>query len=348
MCAIESVNRIFRIACHNDAMMDHETTHHEATRRDNKDVGPRLGLPTALELQSERFGRLLDSLIELPDVATGCSAACALLASELTDAGVAVVQRAPAYGRGPDIVLADYPVGIGLADIQGSESINIPISVGNDGNGRSATFYLLAWRGSGDRRFSAEDEALLRGIAPRFAGFAARFTLGEVAVRPNILDPETGLWSLPSFFEQADRRFDRLDIEDKVGTMFAFGWVRCDGVASAEASPVVIRASVSCLQEMLRPVDLIGRVGPTRLAAWCDGVDHLIAAERGDRIVKKLDALLTGTERHAAIGIASRWPRSGDDPATVLARARAGLEQARLKAACEAKPVVRIWQATEP
>jgi len=325
-------------------MMDQRTKHDVEPPRTVGGAGG--DVSASPELRMADLRRLLDTLHGLPDAVTACSAACALVAAELTDAGILIGRRASPSDRGGDIVLADYPSGIGMADIGGAETFTAPISRCDEGGVRGGT-YLLAWRSCGDRRFGDDDKDLIRLIAPRFSGFVERMSSDAGDNCRHVVDAETGLWSLPKFVEQADRRFDRLDVEDRVGTMFAFGWVRCDGGSSAEASPAVVRASVSCLQEMLRPVDLLGRIGPTRLAAWCDGVDHLIAAERGDRIVNKLDALLTGTGRHAAIGIASRWPRSGDDPAAVLARARGGLEQARLKAASQGRPTVRIWQPPE-
>ncbi|UNC15218.1 diguanylate cyclase [Acidiphilium multivorum] len=297
---------------------------------------------------AERFDRLvrmIESLAGLPDAATAGSAACALLAAEFADSGVCVVARPVPPLTGAETVLADYPYGIGLADMPGGESINIPVDLGNVTAGRSVSAALLAWRSPGDRRFTAAETELLTAIGPHLRTLVVRLLDVAGGGKRNALDPETGLWPLPSFLAQADRRFDRLDIEERVGTMFAIGWVKSGGATGSEASSAVIRESAETLRDMLRPSDLIGRIGPTRLAAWCDGVDHLIAAERGDRIVARLDAMLAGTGRHAAIGIASRWARSGDDPATVLANARAGLEQARLTSAATGRPVVRIWQS---
>lgn len=310
-------------------------------------IGSSMPANPAISDRGMSLRRLLDSLIGLPDVATALAAACALVAAELADAGIVLALRPSGSSRKTDLVLADYPTGIGLADIGGAETLSVAV-IRADHGGKPALAHLIAWRSHGDRRFDPEEAQLLHEVAPRFEPFLERMLPEACEKRHTALDPETGLWTLPSFIEQADRRFDRLDIEDRVGTMFAFGWVRSDGGTAPEASPAVVRGSVGCLQEMLRPVDLLGRIGPTRLAAWCDGVDHLIAAERGDRIVTKLDSLLTGSGRHAAIGIASRWPRSGDDTGTLLARARAGLEQARLKAAAQARPAVRIWQAADP
>lgn len=297
--------------------------------------------PGTVQERREKLSRLLDSLTGLPDAATASAAACALVAGELADAGVVLTFRQPKNPRQSERILADYPAGIGLADIPGSETISTVIPHRHDAGGAVT---LIAWRSRGDRRFSNEEQDILSHVAPKFAVLASRLIADQGRSRQGILDPETGVWSLPPFLQQAERRFDRLDVEDSVGTMFAFGWVRCDGSVMSEASTVVVRNSVACLQEMLRPADLVARIGPTRIGVWCDGVDHLIAAERGDRILTRLDALLSGSSRHAAVGIASRRPQSGDDPATLLMRARTGLEQARLAAVTQGKPAVRIWQ----
>lgn len=328
-------NGLFTIACHNSGM-GHDESAQSKTCLPSRALG---GMEAA-----RNVARLLDSLHDLPDAAVAGAAACALTAAELADAGISLIFRSTSGLQPDEMVLVDYPAGIGLADIACAEIVSVPVDLPDD---TKSKVILQAWRSLGDRQFNRDERGLLEHVAPHFAPLALRLIPDRREGRTSILDQETGLWALPSFLEQADRRFDRLDVEDGVGTMFAIGWVRCDGATAPEASPIIVHESVNYLREMLRPIDLIGRIGPTRLGVWCDGVDHLIAAERADRIVTGLDAMLTGTERHAAIGIASRWPLSGDDPPTILARARHGLEQARLAATAGSRPVVRIWQAGE-
>lgn len=295
----------------------------------------------------ERVGRLIDSMVDLPDAVAAGPAVCALLAAELADAGISLTAR-HSQGGAVDLVLADYPSGIGLCDWRGSEAMRVSINLAGTVANQSVSAAIVAWRSRGDRRFAKGDRELLTAIAPRLARLAAALIETTAGRRPHALDPETGFWPLPSFLSETDRRFDRLDVEEQVGTMFAVGWVRTDGAAGPEASSAVIRESAQVLRDMLRPSDLVGRIGPARLAAWCDGVDHLIAAERGDRIVARLDAMLAGSMRHAAIGIASRWPHSGDGPEAILSNAKAGLEQARLTAAANSRPAIRIWHTETP
>ena len=289
------------------------------------------------QLRLESLHRLILSLAGVPDARTAAAACCALLATDLGDAGVALIRHEP--GRTGGIVLADHPSGLANEDSARSEMISAK-SVTQSG----VVIELLAWRSAGDRRFGAVERDLLTALVSDMANFADRIDRQGEPIASSPLDDETGLWRLRPFIDQIERRLDRLDVEDRAGTMLAFGWVRSDGLEKAEATAAVVRASVECLRDMLRPTDLLGRVAPTRIAAWCDGVDHLIGAERADRIAAKLQVLIAETGRQVAVGIATRWPQSGDDPANLLIRARIGLERARLSAAAVGKPAIRVWQ----
>ena len=215
-----------------------------------------------------------------------------------------------------------------------------------DRSGARATF-LIACRGrrvlpfdETDREFFRAISAQISPLLPRLEGAAAETASGPI-------DMETGIWTLGRFLEEAARRFDRLDIEDRPGTMLAFGWVRSDGAAAPEASSIIVRASVEVLQDMLRPTDLLGRIGPFRLAAWCDGVDHLIAAERAARIGSRLDMLLAPSSRHVAIGIATRWTHRREDTTSLLEQAGAALLKARSIAAAKGRHVSYVWQPSD-
>lgn len=289
------------------------------------------------QLRLESLHRLILSLAGIPDARAAAAACCALLATDLGDAGVALIRHE--RGRDGGVVLADHPSGLAMEDRARSETISAK-SVTQSG----VVIELLAWRSAGDRRFGLVERDLVTALVSDMASFADRIDREAEPIAGSPLDDETGLWRLRPFIDQIERRLDRLDVEDRAGTMLAFGWVRSDGLGKAEATAAVVRASVECLREMLRPTDLLGRVAPTRIAAWCDGVDHLIGAERADRIAAQLQVLIADTGRQVAVGIATRWPQSGDDPANLLIRARIGLERARLTASTVGKPAIRVWQ----
>lgn len=280
--------------------------------------------------------RALDALCALPDPQLAAYGVCSLIAQELSDACVALTSATPGTGTSMT-VLADYPAGMRLPD----PALERPVSALVAASGKFE-ISLHAWRATGDRPLTAAAEELLEQIAPRLAELVER--LGQrtdPALSPRI-DAETGTWTLSAFLDQVERRIDRLDIEDKRGAMLVFGWVRADGLDRPDATSAVVRASTERLRDLLRPSDILGRVAATRLAAWCDGVDHLIAAERATRIAESLEIPLLGSGRHFAIGIASRLPRTGHGPEGLLHVAQAGFEQARLAAAADRRPAVRI------
>jgi GGDEF domain-containing protein len=137
------------------------------------------------------------------------------------------------------------------------------------------------------------------------------------------LDPETGLWSGHAFREEISRRFDRLDVEDLPGTLLCLGFSR----AARHVRTAVAMRLADELREIVRPTDLLGRISGTCIALWCDGMDHLTGGERAAKFCLQIPVILP--ERTAImVGLAPRWPGSGDDPATVIEHATAALRLA--------------------
>jgi GGDEF domain-containing protein len=158
-----------------------------------------------------------------------------------------------------------------------------------------------------------------------------------------MLDPETGLWSARTFAEEIARRFDRLDVEELPGTLLYLGFSRAP---AALHGPVAMRLADE-LRDIVRPTDLLGRVGPTTIALWCDGMDHLTGGERAAKFCSKLPAVLP--ERTlVSVGVAPRWAGSGDDPASVVEHAAIALRLADMATERLTGPEMagawRVWQ----
>lgn len=154
-----------------------------------------------------------------------------------------------------------------------------------------------------------------------------------------LLCPGTGLWSLASFIEQTARRFDRLDVEDRPGTLIFIGFARA---SAALQTPVALRITEE-LREIIRPTDLIGRIAPAIIGLWCDNMDHLTGAERAARFCKYLPTAIPGHVLISA-GVAARWPGSADDPETMLERAGVALREAEAVTDRESIGSWRVWQ----
>jgi len=157
------------------------------------------------------------------------------------------------------------------------------------------------------------------------------------------LDPETGLWSATSFIEQVARRFDRLDVECQSGTLLFLGFGRAK---ASQQTPTAMRLADE-LREIIRPTDLLGRVNRTTIGLWCDNMDHLTGAERAAKFCQHMPASLPD-QAVIAVGLATRWPNSGDDSGTILDRAGIALKDAYAATARDGNGSWRVWQAVAP
>jgi hypothetical protein len=90
-----------------------------------------------------------------------------LIAADFGDAGVALVRHDP--GRAGDLILADYPSGLGLDGGVGAKTISAA-SLTQSG----VAIELLAWRSDGDRRFGVAERQLLIALVIDMPAFADR------------------------------------------------------------------------------------------------------------------------------------------------------------------------------
>jgi len=212
----------------------------------------------------------------------------------------------------------------------------------NQADGSTALFRLsLAPRISGSQ--VAGTFGLLFDLeAPEMALPEAYETVGDPGLRRNaMLDAETGLWSARTFAEEISRRFDRLDVEDKPGSLLYLGFSRA---ASQVHGPVAMRIAEE-LRDIVRPTDLLGRIDRTTIALWCDGMDHLTAGERAAKFCAQFPSILPERAIVTA-GVAPRWPGAGDDPATVIERAAVALRLADIatERQTDGTGAWRVWQ----
>ncbi len=176
------------------------------------------------------------------------------------------------------------------------------------------------------------DAAALEEPRPRVANRAG-----------GMLDYDTGLWTGKTFTEEAARRFDRLDVEELPGTLIFLGYSRAPhGLHAAIATRLAEE-----LRDIVRPTDILGRLDATTIGLWCDGMDHLTGAERAARFCGKFPSFLPGGTL-ISVGMATRWPNSGDDEQTMHERASIALRLADLATERLTGPDAvgewRVWQ----
>ena len=109
--------------------------------------------------------------------------------------------------------------------------------------------------------------------------------MGQIGV-----DRLTGLPNRRWFLEEADRHIDRLDLDVSVGTLVLVDiddLRSVNSVAGPGAGDSVLVRMASQLRAMVRPSDLVARVGADEFALWHDGMDHLTAAERAEALCEE-------------------------------------------------------------
>ena len=190
---------------------------------------------------------------------------------------------------------------------------------------------LVLWRPPGGRAWGAGDMMTARAVGGLVR---AMFELGPGEVS---LDRLTHLPNRAYFLEEVDRHIDRLDLDNLVGSLLL---IDIDGMARLNAAhgrptgdQLLLRLS-HLLRAMVRPTDIVGRVGGDEFAVWMDGMDHMTAAERADSLAQR--RFVVGEENSPSasqlslsIGIASRQVGNGEGARTLLRRAHAALHEVK-------------------
>jgi diguanylate cyclase (GGDEF)-like protein len=189
---------------------------------------------------------------------------------------------------------------------------------------------LVLWRSPGARAWGEADYPLAASTAMLLrhilsAGF------GQVGI-----DTLTGIPNRRWFIDEADRRIDRLERDGTIGTLSV---VDVDNLkrlntqlGRAAADRVLVRLA-SQLRAVVRPADLVARIGEDEFALWQDGMDHMTAAERAEELCANalFETVTNGQSVSLSIGIASRVPTSGEDIRTLLRRAHMAAREVKVQ-----------------
>ena len=179
---------------------------------------------------------------------------------------------------------------------------------------------LLLWRAPRAKPWTESHNDLAAAVA-MLLRVAIGAGMGQVGI-----DRLTGVPNRRWFLDEADRHIDRLDRDASVGTLLL---VDIDDLrrvnltlGRARGDHVLIQL-VAHLRALVRPSDVVARVGADEFAVWQDGMDHLTAAERAEALCSRrlFPDLPDGHGVTFSIGIASREPGSDQDVRTLLRRA---------------------------
>ncbi len=152
------------------------------------------------------------------------------------------------------------------------------------------------------------------------------------------IDRLTGLPNRMYFLDEADRHIERLGQDQLPGTMMFVELEDMDGFALTHGQPArdwTLARIGALIRAMVRPADLVGRLGGGAFGVWLNGVDHMTAAERAEVLCGRRLTLPEAPNRGVipvpsiSVGIASRMPDSEEDARGLLLRARDAAAQAR-------------------
>jgi diguanylate cyclase (GGDEF)-like protein len=189
---------------------------------------------------------------------------------------------------------------------------------------------LLMWRAPRSRPWSDTDHDLAGSVALMLK-IAIGSGMGQVGI-----DRLTGIPNRRWFLDEADRHIDRLDLDGIVGTILLIDiddLRRVNTVLGRPQGDRILVRMAGELRAMVRPGDLVARVGADEFAVWQDGMDHLTAAERAESLCSRRLFKDVPDARGVtfSIGIASRPPGSPEDVRTLLRRAHMAAREVKAK-----------------
>ena len=191
---------------------------------------------------------------------------------------------------------------------------------------------LALWRNAGGSAWDDRDTYFATSVAS-LVRVILEHGPGEASI-----DRLTGLPNRTFFLGEVNRHIDRLEQDGSSGTMLL---VDLDGLRRVNAGhgrgvgDELLTRTATLLRAMVRPVDMVSRIGGDEFAVWLDGMDHMTAAERAvglaDRRLALPDATMEDdrTEITYSIGIASRMMGEGEDARALLRRAHKALWEAK-------------------
>ncbi|HEY4041969.1 MAG TPA: GGDEF domain-containing protein, partial [Rhodopila sp.] len=189
---------------------------------------------------------------------------------------------------------------------------------------------LLLWRAPRARPWTDADHPLVAAVA-MLLRVAVGGSMGQVGI-----DRLTGLPNRRWFLDEADRHIERLDLDVVVGTLILIDIDDLRGVnltSGREQGDRVLTRLAGALRNLVRPSDLVARVGADEFALWLDGMDHLTAAERAEALCSRrsLRDVSDGQTVTFSVGIASRQPGSIEDVRTLLRRAHMAAREVKAR-----------------
>jgi diguanylate cyclase (GGDEF)-like protein len=185
---------------------------------------------------------------------------------------------------------------------------------------------MVCWRAPGRRPWTDGDHSLAASVA-MLLNLALSASVGQIGI-----DRLTGIPNHRWFLDEAERHIERLDGDGLTGTLCLVDiddMRRLNLTLGRRQGDRVLVRMASQLRAMIRPGDVVARIGADTFALWQTGVDHLTAAERAEALCSLglFGDAPDGYRITFSIGIASRGEGSGEDVRSLLRRAQMAVRE---------------------
>ena len=185
---------------------------------------------------------------------------------------------------------------------------------------------VVFWRAPQVRPWSDNDHSLAASVAV-LLNLALSASVGQIGI-----DRLTGIPNHRWFLDEAERHIERLDGDGLIGTLSVVDiddMRRLNLTLGRRYGDRVLVRMASQLRAMIRPGDVVARIGTDTFALWQTGVDHLTAAERAEALcaLGLFHDVPGGYKITFSIGIASRGGGSGEDVRSLLRRAQMAVRE---------------------
>ena len=192
---------------------------------------------------------------------------------------------------------------------------------------------LAVWRK--DRAWTDAETELAAALLPAMQPVLEHEQIQRETARLSRTDILTSLFNRQGFIAEISRRLERLDREGLPATLIM---VALDGLGAVntgdglDIGDAALRDTASVLRDLVRPTDLVGRLGGDLFGLWLDAADQFTAAERAESL-RQNGILIGGSttgRMTVSTGLAIRSSRSFESIDSLLHRAWAAMRAIKL------------------
>jgi diguanylate cyclase (GGDEF)-like protein/PAS domain S-box-containing protein len=186
---------------------------------------------------------------------------------------------------------------------------------------------IALWRTQGP--WHDDERILIADVANQIGIANEQIANHERIVNLSRTDALTGLFNRRAFFEEAIRRFNRLDRDQKSASLMYVdldNFKMVNDVRGHQAGDEALVAVRDLLVGNTRPIDLVSRLGGDEFAVWLEGADAAVAEKRAQALLEAFRSLLplSGSPEKplgASLGVAVHQPDHPERFEELVARA---------------------------